>query len=75
MQQYNKSLLHETFPEDLAATEVVPIYKKKKRTDKNNYGPLSISANLSKICERYFYNQMYNYFERIFLKCQCEFRL
>ena len=55
---YNKSLLHGTFPEDLATTEVVFIYKKKKRTYKNNYRPVSIWANLSKIYERYFYNQM-----------------
>ena len=39
---YNKSLLDGTFPEDLKTAEVVPVYKKKKRTDKNNYRPVSI---------------------------------
>ena len=34
---YNKCLLGGTFPEDLKTAEVVPVYKKKKRTDKNNY--------------------------------------
>ena len=33
----NKSLLDGKFPEDLKTAEVVPVYKKKKRTDKNNY--------------------------------------
>ena len=32
-----KSLLGGTFPEDLKIAEVVPVYKKKKHTDKNNY--------------------------------------
>ena len=31
----NKSLLDGTFPEDFKTAEVVPVYKKKKRTDKN----------------------------------------
>ena len=33
---YNKSFLNGTFPEVLRTIEVVPVYKKKKRTDKNN---------------------------------------
>ena len=56
---YDKSLLDGTFPEDLKTAEVVPVYKKKKRTDKNNYRPVSILSNISKIYERSFYNQMY----------------
>ena len=31
----NKSFLNGTFPEDFKMAEVVPVYKKKKRTDKN----------------------------------------
>ena len=34
---YNKALLDGTFPEDLKTAEVVPVYKKKKRTGKNYY--------------------------------------
>ena len=72
--KYNKSLLDGTFLEDLKTTEVVPVYKKKKRTDKNNYRPVSILSNISKIYERSFYNQMYDYFDSIFSKYQCGFR-
>ena len=71
---YNKCLLDGTFPEDLKTAEVVPVYKKKKRTDKNNYRPVSILSNISKIYERSFYNQMYDYFDSIFSKYQCGFR-
>ena len=65
---YNKSLLDRTFLEDLKTAEVVPVYKKKNCTDKNNNRPVSILLNISKIYERSFYNQNYDYFDRIFSK-------
>ena len=71
---YNKSFLNGTFPEVLRTIEVVPAYKKKKRTDKNNYRPVSNLSNISKIYEKSFCNQMYNYFDIIFSKYQCGFR-
>ena len=45
----------------------MPIYKK-ELTGKNNYRPVSILSNISKIYERY------DYFDRIFSKFQCGFR-
>ena len=70
----NKSLLDGKFPENLKTAEAVPVYKKKKRIDKNNYTPVDISSNISKIYESSFYNQMYDYLDRNFSKCQCGFR-
>ena len=70
---YNKSLLERTFTEGLKSAEVVPVYKKIKHTNKNNYRPVSILSNISKIYERSFYNQTHDYFDRIFLKYQCAF--
>ena len=67
-------MLDGTFPEDLKIAEVVPVYKKKKRTDKNNCRPVSILSDISKIYERSFYNQIYDYFDSIFSKYQCGFR-
>ena len=67
-------MLDGTFPEDLKTAKFVPVYKKKKSTDKNNYRPVSILSNISKIYERSFYNQMYDYFDSIFSKYQCGFR-
>ena len=66
-------MLDGTFPEDLKTAEVAPAHKKKERTDKNNYRPVSILSNISKIYEMSFYNQMYDYFDSIFSKYQCGF--
>ena len=41
-------MLDGTFPEDSRTAEVVPGYKKKKRTDKNNGSPVSILSNIVK---------------------------
>ena len=70
---YNKSLLDGTFPEELKTAKVAPFYKNKNCTDKNNYRLVSIWSNISKIYGRYFYNKMYDYYDRIFLKYQCGF--
>ena len=46
---YNKSLLDGTFPEELKTAKVAPFYKNKNCTDKNNYRPVNIWSNISKI--------------------------
>ena len=53
---------------------VTPIHKKDDKTDKENYRPISVLPNLSKVYERLMYNQIYPYFERLFSKFQCGFR-
>ena len=55
-------------------TDVIPIHKKDDKTDKENYSPISIFPNLSKVCERLMYNQIYPYFDTLFCKFQCGFR-
>ena len=72
---YNKSLLDKTIPEDLKTAEFMPVYKKKKCTNKNNYRleVVKILSNISKNCEISFYNQIYDYFDRIFSNYQCRF--
>ena len=70
----NKSLLDGTFIEYFKIAKIVPVYNKKKRTDKNNCRHVSILSNISKIYERSFYNQMYDYLDRIFPKYHCGFR-
>ena len=54
--------------------EVTPIHKKNDKTDKENYHPISILPNLSKLYERLMYNQIYPYFQSIFSKFQCGFQ-
>ena len=44
------------------------------KNSKQNYKPISIPANISKIYERGQFEQMSNYFENIFSKFQCGLR-
>ena len=53
---------------------IIPIFKKKSRTEKSNYRPVSILPNLSKNFERLMFNQLSNYFRDILSKFQCGFR-
>ena len=54
------------FPSDLKVADVTPAFKKKSKTSKENYRPLS--PNISKIYERYLYNQMQTDFDDILSK-------
>ena len=61
------------FPSDLKLTDVVPVYKKKSKNSKDNYRPLSILSNISKIYERCLYDQIQVYFISVLSKYQCGF--
>ena len=54
--------------------DVKPAFKKNSRTDKENYRPVSILPNISKIYERCLYKQIYDYLDVIFSRNQCGFR-
>ena len=71
---FNNSLPCSTFPTAMKYAEVTPIHKKDDKTDKENYRPISILPNLSKVYERLMYNQIYPYFQTLFSKFQCGFR-
>ena len=62
------------FPDELKQADIKPIYKKESRNEKENYRPVSILPNLSKIFERCMYDQLEDYFEKLLSKCQCGFR-
>ena len=71
---FNNSIFDATFPSELKNVDVIPVFKKKDRNNVENYRSVSILPNLSKICERGLYNQMYKYFNHILSKWQCGFR-
>ena len=48
--------------------------KKIKKTDIENYRPISILPTLSKVYERLIYNLMYPYSDKHFSKFQYDFR-
>ena len=62
------------FPSDLKLADVAPVYKKKSKSSKDNYRPVSILSNISKVYERCIYDQIQIYFEKILSKYQCGFR-
>ena len=65
----NKPLL---YPLDLKLADVVPVFRKSK-SSKDNYRPVSILSNISKINERCIYNEIYSYFDKILSNKQCGF--
>ena len=67
---FNNSLSCATFPTSMKYADVIPIHKKDDKTDKENYRPISILPNLSKVYERLMYNQIYPYFDTLFSKFQ-----
>ena len=66
----NKCFSESFFPDDLKKAEVIPVFKKGVKKDsktlKENYRPVSIRSNISKIYETCLYNEVSNYFEDIF---------
>ena len=74
LHNFNNSLFDATFPSELKKADVTPIFKKKDRNNVENYRPVSILPNFSKIYERCLYDQMYKYFNHILSKWQCGFR-
>ena len=74
----NKFSSESFFPDDLKKAEAIPIFKKEiKKHSKNlkeNYRPVSILSNISKIYETCMYNEPSSYFEDIFSDYQFGFR-
>ena len=62
------------FPTSLKLANITPVYKKGSKNSKENYRPISILPNISKIYERCLFKAISNYFENIFSKFQCGFK-
>ena len=63
----NKGVL----PDELKHGDIKPIYKKEIRNEKENYRPVSILPNLSKIFERCMHDQLIDYLDKILSKYLC----
>ena len=48
---FNNAVNEDVFPDDLKQADIKPIYKKDSRNQKENYRPVGILPNLSKIFE------------------------
>ena len=66
----NKCFSESFFSDDLKRAEFIPIFKKDVKKDsknlKENYRPVSILSNISKIYETCLYNKFSSYFEDVF---------
>ena len=69
----NQCISKSIFPSDLKLADVTPVYKKKSKNSKDNYRPVSILSNISKIYERCIYDQIQLFFDSLFSKYQCGF--
>ena len=64
-----------SYPSLLKRADITSVHKKDSKSAKNNYRPVSILSNISKLYERIMFKQMPEYFESSFFsKCQCGFR-
>ena len=70
----NQCISKSIFPSDLKLADVTPVYKKKSKNSKDNYRPVSILSNISKIYERCIYDQIQLFFDSLLYKYQCRFR-
>ena len=61
------------FPSDLKVVDVTQAFKKKSKTSKDNYRPIGILPNISKIYVRSLYNQMQIYVEISYLNINVDF--
>lgn len=59
----NQSFYEGKFPDLLKLSEIKPIYKKGSETNLDNYRPISLLSNISKVYERIIYNQLYYFLE------------
>ena len=71
---FNDFVKKSEFPSVLKQANTTLVYKKGERECKNNYRPVSILSNVSKIFERIMFRQISNYMDSFFSKYQCGFR-
>ena len=60
----NLSIRSGVFPDDLKRAKIVPIYKKKAKTEPGNYRPVSVLSVISKVLKRVICEQLTDYIEK-----------
>ena len=71
---FNEFVKKSKFPSALKQANITPVFKKGERECKNNYRPVSIFSNVSKIFQRIIFRKISNYMDSFFSKHQCGFR-
>ena len=72
----NTSLRNAQVPSDWKSARVIPLFKKGKAEEMDNYRPISILPVLSRVLERAVNIQLYKYLQqnKILSRYQCGFR-
>ena len=70
----NMSINDSVFPHDLKYAELSPIFKASDNLCKKNYRPVSVLPTASKIFEKVYFDQLYEYFTVIFSQYLSAFR-
>ena len=71
--RFNDSVKKSNFPSSLKKANITPVFKKGDRNSKDNYRPVSILPNISKIFERCIFRQLYRFMFEFLSKYQCGF--
>ena len=58
LKTFSKCIIDGKFPYQLKKTDVSPVFRKGNHNDKIDYWPVTILPSLSKIYERFIYNQI-----------------
>ena len=61
----NDSFARGNFPEKLKLARITPVFKKGSRFDIDNYRPISVLSNFSKLFEKAMYHRLYSYLEEL----------
>lgn len=64
---FNLSLSTGKVPQGWKQANVIPIFKKGARTDRDNYRPISLLSCVGKVLEKVVFKQLFNYFRENFL--------
>ena len=71
---FNQSVANSIFPSSLKNADITPVFKKGDRNLKDNYRSVGILSNISKIFQRYMFQQISKIMEPLLSKYQCGFR-
>ncbi len=61
---FNLSLAQGKFISSFKKSKVIPVYKKKEKSDMNNYRPISLLPVLSKILEKIMHTRLYAFLDK-----------
>ena len=61
---FNTSFESSKFPNDWKTARVTPNFKDGCKSDKSNYRPISILPVISRLFEKFVFNQLYHYLDR-----------